>query len=136
MKDAQAYELLLRSLDEPLKPEEQVLLDAALLRSEDLRKEQAQLLTFRRLAASQHYQFRPFFAGRVMNRIMEQAYGRVMGIPILPSVFKRVAIPALAVIVVLLMGVYFMDGSLSVDAVIGTNGLSLSDIEENYWVNL
>ena len=136
INETQAYKLLLRSLDVSLNPTEQARLDEALARSASLRKEQEHLLAFREMAASQHYRFRPFFTARVMNRLAEAGYGRVMGVPILPAAFKRIAIPALAVIVLLLMGVYFMDGSLSVDAVTGTSGLSLSDIEEIYWVNL
>lgn len=136
MKENQAYELLLRSMDTRLEPEEQLLLEQALAQSESLRTEQEKLRTMRELTGSQTYRFKPFFAGRVMNRLLEQAYGRVMGVPILPSVFKQIAIPALALVVILLMGVYFMDGSLTIDSVVGTSGLSLSDIEENYWVNL
>ncbi len=136
INETQAYELLLRSLDVSLDPAAQALLDEALAGSASLRRKREQLLAFREMAARQHYQFRPFFAARVMNRLAERGYGRIMGVPILPAAFRRVAIPALALILLLLMGVYLMDGSLSLDAVIGTYGLSLADIEENYWVNL
>lgn len=136
MKDVQAYELLLRSLDSALNPEEEQLLETALQQSAELREQRESLLAFRAISSKQTLRFKPFFTGRLMSRIQAERVDSIWGIPIRSATFLRVAIPAVAVVCLLLAGVYLTEGALSIEAMTGLSDLSVSDIEENYWVNL
>jgi len=68
--DEKMCELLLRSFDANLTPDEQILLDEALAISDTLRLEQEQINIVRdAIGQGASHSFRPFFAERVMQRI-------------------------------------------------------------------
>lgn len=117
-------DLLLKSLDEELTPEERASLDRALAASEALRHERDQLLAMRTALG----QLQPLpdasFAGRVMDRI--QAQETTMTAIIL-QLYPRVAAASVVVILVVLLAVFFTEGSLTPDTLIGVDKLTVDD---------
>ena len=68
------FNLLLRSLDQPLSEQEKSKLDEALRHSEKLKEDKVFLENLQKSAKPQNPpKFRPFFAERVMQRIQEKA---------------------------------------------------------------
>lgn len=65
-------DLLLRSFDSNLSVEETERLEEALKNSEPLQREKEHLIQIRQMAASESVRFRPFFAERVMHRILSE----------------------------------------------------------------
>lgn len=80
----------------------------------------------KRLLQSQNTAFKPFFVGRVMNRI--EQLEATQGAPTLAAAFARVALPGLAVAVALLLGVYLSQGSLNLDSLTGLSDLYVEDV--------
>lgn len=116
-------ELLYRSFDGELSPDERAELESALAGSPELRREQDELLATRRaVKASAAESFGPFFAERVMRSIREEREEEAEGARFLESlqyVFRRVALVAAALVAFLL--IYNMNqGGVSVAAAFGT----------------
>ncbi len=112
-------EILLKSFDAELTPQERELLDEALQHSEELRKEKQEIEQMRTFFSGQDTSFESGFADRVMERLETPAKTIEMY-----SIFKRVAITGIAAIIALLIAIYFIDGSLTLNAVLGISGYS------------
>jgi hypothetical protein len=127
MDNKKMFDLLIKSFDEQLSPDETKQLEEALSESDDLRKEKEHLLKLRRVLSSQQYEFKPFFETRVMNRILKLKSGKVFELDFtknLSTVFKRVAISGIAAIIILLITFYISEGSFSLDTLTGVETFS------------
>jgi len=117
-------ELLYRSLDGELSPDEKKDLDAALAGSPGLRREREDLLTMRGLVKdSGARSFGPFFAARVMNTIRSEREEGPAGARFFESLlhaFRRVALVGAAIAAFLLIYNINQGGSISVAAAFGT----------------
>ena len=124
------HKLLIRSLDHPLSPEEQEVLDKALAESEALRQERDQLLKMRSSLQEYPYQFKPFFAGKVMHRI-EQLENVVRSSWILA--FRQVALPGIALLLLLCMFAWWKDGSLTWEIFTGVSSFEQEELLTEYF---
>ena len=108
--------LLLKSYDGRLTAEEKRRLDEALKTSAELRREKKELDRLRQEMGAWEPGFAPGFADRVMRRLTEET-------PLVfQSVFRAVALSGVAAIILVLLTVYFMDGSLNIDTLLGIKG--------------
>jgi len=118
-------ELLIRSFDETLLPGEAEKLEKALLHSEELRREKKELEDMRRLLS----EFSPSFDSGFSQSVLEKtAYIDEATDTGLYPLFKRFALGAVAAIVLLLVSVYFTDGTISTDAVLGLTDLTSDNL--------
>jgi hypothetical protein len=115
--------LLLRSITEPLSTDEQEQLNTALKRSEDLRREQEQLKYTRALVQQAIPAADPGFSKRVLQRLDK---GR-KDVALVVQLFPRVAAACVAVIFALSLFLYFEAGSLSTEALVGLQDLSVEE---------
>lgn len=115
--------LLIRSFDEPLLPEEEKQLQDALNRSETLRNEKKELEEIRNMMSDYSPVFSNDFSTAVLNKIETVADNDN-----LYHLFKRFALGGIAVIIFLLISVYFTDGNISADSLLGLSGLSTDNI--------
>ncbi len=116
-------ELLFRSFDEPLLPEEEKQLKKALKQSEALRKEKNELEAVRTVMSDYSPSFGDGFSKTVLDRIEAMADDSN-----LYHLFKRFALGGVAAILILLISVYFTDGNLSTDSLLGLSDLSTDNI--------
>ncbi len=116
-------EILLKSFDAELTPQEQKLLADALQQSKELRKEKQEIEQMRNRLAGQEASFRSGFVDRVMDRLKTEPTASPKTIEMY-SIFKRVAIVGIAAIIALLFVIYYIDGSLTLDAVLGISAYS------------
>lgn len=133
------YNLLLRSLDEQLPPQEAQHLQTALQENEELRTQQQQLLQMRALLAGQQYHFTTGFEDRVMEAInhLQTEGGRQVDFgTALSLAFRRIALSGVAAILVLLFITYLNHQSLSLNAITGIENLNPEDVELYYTVDL
>ncbi len=107
--------LLLRSYDVPLSESESQKLKAALESSEALRGEKEYLDSVRTKIADFDTDFSPGFTGKLMQKITgEQGYDFL-------TIFRTVALSGVAAIILVLFTIYFVDGSLNLDSLLGIN---------------
>jgi hypothetical protein len=111
-----AKEILLKSYDEVLSENEKRELSQALETSETLRREKEILDRVNQDLSEWEAGFAPGFAERVLLRIAGETPF------VFQSVFRAVALSGVAAIVLILLSVYFMDGSLNLDSLLGING--------------
>ena len=130
--DKDLYELLLKSLDEQLSPKEAERLDAALAESDDFRLEKDKLLKLRNTLKQTSYNFKPFFPARVMHKIEQ--------IDAIPSIsdywlwaFRRVALPGLAILLLLFLFTWVKDGSMSWEALTGVSAFEQEELLTEYF---
>ncbi len=109
-------ELLLRSYDEPLNEEESQRLKQELAQSDVLQKDKDDLDNMRTEIAAFEADFSTGFLERLMQRIAGES-----GFAFL-AVFRAVVLSGVAAIILVLLTVYFMDGSLNLDSLLGING--------------
>lgn len=109
--------LLVRSFEEPLSSKDQQLLNAGLKTSEELKKEKLEIFSLRKKLSHIKADFSGGFEQNVMN-IIRKEKNPVKTFEILP-VFRTVAFSGIAAILVVLIGVYFADGSLNFDSIMG-----------------
>ena len=124
------YDLLLRSLDQELSTKETNLLEKALAKSPELRKEKEQLLATRNLFANWTVAKDPSFSSAVMNRIGE--IKQKLPNSFSPSVirlFPSVAAACIIFIMIMLLNIYLTDGSLSSEAMLGLENLYPEEAE-------
>lgn len=104
--DKKIRKLLYRSLDEELNDKERDRMQKALKESEDLRKEKEEMLEQRRALAECSASFKPFFAERVMDRIVtlgEKKNGFESFYESLLWMFRRFAIVGAVILLLLLI---------------------------------
>lgn len=116
-------ELMLKSLDSELTQEERNELKIALEGSEELRKEMKDYEAIRGSLASSDFSFDEGFSTRIMQKLVKPQLD-------LFGSFKNIAISSVAAIALLMISVYFMDGSLDLDALYGLEGYS---VEEEFY---
>lgn len=108
--------LLQRSYDDDLSASEKQRLENGLLNSEELRNEKAEIESVRKMLNDFEAHFESDFSDRIMQKIEEH------DIDLSPSFYtivKGTAISGVAAIVALLISIYFIDGSLDLDAIYG-----------------
>jgi hypothetical protein len=117
--DNDLYELLLRSIDgEKLTESESLLLKNALQNSPTLEKQRDDLITWKNVWGEASYQFQPFFVGKVMGKIEameknvapENEFSRI-----LQSVFQKIAISSILIILFLVYSLYFRNNTLNLE---------------------
>lgn len=125
-----AHTLLLRSLDAPLSPREATILAEALARDPALRAAQEALMAQRAhlRAAGEAATFGPFFAAKVLRRMQETAEAVPDWVTGLVFAFRRVSLPALAVVLLALLLVLSSESSLSWETLTGVEALSAADV--------
>ena len=116
-------DLLRRSFDAELTTEEQHKLDDALKESEGLRMEKKSIENMRKLLASSTASFSAGFGDRVVESIEKEERTDPQIVQFY-SIFKRIAITGAAAIIALLIAIYFIDGGLSTEALIGISDYS------------
>jgi len=116
-------ELMLKSLESTLTQDEQIKLKNALDTSEAMRKEMQDYELIRESLASSEPSFGEGFSNRVMQKLAKPQID-------LFGSFKNIAISSVAAIALLMISVYFMDGSLDLDALYGIQGYS---VEEEFY---
>jgi anti-sigma factor RsiW len=130
-----ARELLYRSFDDELTPEEQKELQAALAGDTQLQREKERLADLRdALSKGAARSFRPFFAERVMHAITtaEKAKNGVeLFFESLQFAFRRVALVGATAILLLLAYHFVKSGDVSVAAVLGMSQETLEDVLES-----
>lgn len=131
MYEEKMYDLLLRSLDATLLPEETTMLEEALRSSPELRTEKERLLEMRSSISAKHYSFKPNFSSRVMDRLEAEKHPVVPLTPVsdnsLYKVFVRVAMTAAAAIIILILSIYFTEGKVDMNSLTGIENFSNSD---------
>ena len=132
MKQDRINDLLVRSLDGSLTKEEEGELSEALRHSADLRKEREAFLAIREQLANQEFAFKPFFSSKVLQQLArEQARG--FEVLLWNRAFRRILVPGLAIVLLLLLGTWLSEGSLSLDSITGINQISETDILTDYF---
>lgn len=129
--DQALYDLLLASFDRVLSDEEHKTLNEGLATSKELREEKEWLQRMRVLITEQSYEFAPFFAGRVMHKIEALSQKHIeRGLSQwLLQMFPKVAVSGIAIIVLLIASSYFMEGSFSLDTLLGVSEVVAEDAE-------
>jgi len=122
-----AQELLLYSLDNDLTPAERARLDAALASSEALRREREELVYMRELVSDLGVKRDHQFTDSVMNRLQEEKEKDSGFWSDIVSLSPRVAAACIAFVIVSLVGIYFWEGKLSPESIIGTEQLTPED---------
>jgi anti-sigma factor RsiW len=127
-------DLLYRSFDGELDRAEQCRLDQALAQSEMLREERDRILTIREsLSAGAAESFRPFFAERVINRLMAEA-GEKSGAETFPEslsyVFRRVAFVGAAAVIGLAIFNIARSDTVSPTAALGVPEITIEEVME------
>ncbi len=112
-------ELLLKSYDGDLTIEEQQVLNDALQKDASLRQQKTELDDLRNHLA----QFNPAFSANFAENVMEHIAPSFVQKDFI-QLFKALAFGGVAAILVILLTIYFTDGSLGVDALYGLSGFS------------
>jgi anti-sigma factor RsiW len=127
-------ELLYRSLDGQLTPDERKILRDALAGSEELRQERGRIMAVRKMvSASGAESFRPFFAERVMRQVKSLGEGEAGGWTLqewLSRVFRRVVIAGTVVAVCLVVVNLVQTEDVSVAAAFGMPEVSIEEMLE------
>jgi anti-sigma factor RsiW len=128
-------DLLYRSFDGTLKPEEEKELEEALANSQELRKEKERITNMRSaLSTSAVKSFRPFFAERVMHAITSAA-GQKNGLEqffeSLQFAFRRVAVMSATVVLLLAAFNVIKNGEVSIAGALGMPQESLEEVLES-----
>lgn len=109
--------LLVQSFEEPLGNQDQQLLNAGLEASKELQKDKQEILKLRGNLKAVEADFSQGFEQKVMNALREKKV-QAGTFEILP-IFRTVAFSGIAAILIVLFGVYFADGSLTFDSIMG-----------------
>jgi anti-sigma factor RsiW len=127
-------ELLYRSLDGVLTPDEQASLNEALAASEELRAEKRRLHAMRQaVAQSAADTFRPFFAARVMQRIARSAEPKQASESFfrgLVYTFRRVALAGAMIIAAFIIYNITASDEISFTTVLGAPEISIEEVFE------
>lgn len=118
-------ELLLRSLDETLSSEETRQLTEALRQSDRLQQEKAALLKMRQELSDWQPAEDTGFSARVMQQIGKQVEEDLSAVIV--RLFPRVAAACVVVLFLALGGIYYTEGNLMVENIIGVNEMLTED---------
>lgn len=127
---APSYLLLLRRLDAPLSPTDQARLTDALSRDPALQAAEQQLLAQRAQlqAAGAAATFGPFFTAKVLQRLQASSEAPAPWVAGLSYAFGRVALPALAVVTLAVLGMLSSASTLSWEVLTGVEAISAADV--------
>lgn len=131
MINPEINDLLIRSINEKLTAEEDKKLQDALKKSAELRDEKAKLIKVKELISSRSHKFSDGFHSRVMQAVSEEKKGRVLSVNFgrnLTSMFNRVAVAGVAVIILLVISLYLSQGSLDVNTITGVEPVSQDNL--------
>lgn len=117
-------ELLQQSIDGTLTPSEQERLAQALAASAELQEEERISKEMRHLLSSYSPAYKDGFSGRVMQRLKKESVSLHFDFY---RLFRQVAFSGVAAIIVLLFAIYFMDGSLDLDTIMGVKEYSADE---------
>lgn len=124
-KDNHILELLALSLDQELTKEEQQKLDEAFAKYPELEKEKAELLEMRSLLVKQEIVPNTSFVNSVLEKTRQTKLVTQKGFnTIMTSLFPRVAAACVIVLLVSLLSVYFQEGGLSTEMLLGLTEIS------------
>jgi anti-sigma factor RsiW len=130
MMNDEMLDVLYRSLDGVLEPEDERRLEDALASSESLREEKARILAIREtLATSAAKSFRPFFAEHVTNVLSKEAQPETF-LESLSYVFRRVALAGAAAVVALAIFNIANSDKVSATAALGVPEITIDDVME------
>ena len=127
MINQEMYDLLIRSMDGQLTAEEERQLQQALKGSSELREEKIKLSKVGKLLSSRNHSFSDGFHNRVMQAVSDEKKGKVMSIDFtrsFTSMFNRIAVAGVAVIVLLVISLYISHGSLNINTFTGVDPIS------------
>jgi len=131
MKNEQ-LNLLYRSFDEELKPEEQAQLSKILSESASLRAEKKRVQEMRDIISGSAVEsFKPFFAKRVMQRIQvtaETRFNLINSFGDLMKIFRPILMTASTTIVIIVAFSVWTSGSFSIESVLGIPGFTIDNI--------
>ena len=109
-------DLLLRSYDTSLNEEEKRRLQDSLMHSKALRKEKENMDNVRTKIAAFDADFSTGFTERLMQRVASER-----GFTFL-AIFRAFALSGVAAIILVLLTIYFVDGSLNLNSLLGITG--------------
>lgn len=107
-------DLLLHSYDGELTPQEQQTLEKALETDADLLQEKKELDDIRSMLSAYQPRFTDDFQQNIVNQVFEAAPRKDF-----VRLFKAIALSGVAAVFILLLSIYFTDGSLNIDAIYG-----------------
>lgn len=122
MIDAKLQQLMIHALDNDITPEEAQLLEQALKEHPELNAEREELLRMRSLFAELKAVPKLHLEGKVLKAIKAKHF-----VYQLSSSLPRVAAACLLLIISCLAGIYFSEGSLGLEAILGVSELSPED---------
>jgi uncharacterized membrane protein len=106
--------LLYQSFDRKLTPAEQKILDDALIRSNELKNEKLEIEKMRNMLEDYRPLISNDFTAKVMNKIENRKT--------FYTVFKYLVMTGVAAIILLLVTIYFTDGTVSYETLSGLSG--------------
>jgi len=106
--------LLYQSFDRKLTPAEQKILDDALIRSNELKNEKLEIEKMRNMLEDYRPLISNDFTAKVMNKIESRKT--------FYTVFKYLVMTGVAAIILLLVTIYFTDGTVSYETLSGLSG--------------
>ena len=129
--DKKLRDLLYRSFDSDLSPEEKKMLEKALALSDELRREKKMITSLREdIGLSKATSFQPFFADRVMETIhsSERINEKEQFFESLFIFFRPIAITA-AVLIIIIVGYNInTTGQFSLEGALGIPELTVDDV--------
>lgn len=127
-------DLLLKSFDTALDSKESEILENALDQSSDLKNEKELYLQMRTLIQDQSFTFSPFFVSKVIHEIQRQLEDDwLVG---WRWVFRKIALPALAVVMIALGFIWITEQQISLDTISGVDNIPVNDLMAQFLVQL
>lgn len=122
-------ELLYRSFDEELAPNERQRLDDALAKSAALREEKERMTAMRAMISdSSKKSFHPFFAEKVMRRLRQAESDPETFLDSLISVFRPVAFAAIIILIMLISYNLNKTENYSLAGALGEHQVTLEEV--------
>jgi anti-sigma factor RsiW len=130
--DQKVLDLLYRSFDGQLTPEEKQLLEKTLAQSKALQKEKERIVGLRKtISGSALQSFEPFFAERLMQRIQaERESQSAAGEDFIGSLlwsFRRIALAGAIAVLLLLTSNIVQKGEISLNSMLAIPQLTIED---------
>ena len=119
--DEKILDLLIYSLDNELTDTQQKMLDEALQNSEALRQEQARLLHMRKELAAFSAAPDATFSSNVLQVLEQPQSFNIV------QLFPKVAAASVLLFIGSLLAIYFSEGNLSMEAIVGVQDLTPED---------
>lgn len=131
----ETYERILRWCEGSLSEAEVQLLQDEMDQDDQLKQEALSLQQVYALGQEADFHFKPFLAGRVLHQLSDNQADDSIS-QSLQFAFQRLALPAFAIMLLLLAFTFIGEQSLSLEAVIGTADLGVEDVYSQYLISL